>query len=69
VIFNLSTPRDQEMDSSISSSLFLFGLKIEDSTGTFSSDLQSLPQIGRIEDLRNKFLWNLQSSIQMQAGD
>ena len=40
-----------------------FPLQIEDSTGFFSSDRQSLPQTGRIEDLRTEFLWNLQSSI------
>ena len=43
-----------------------FPLQNEDSTGFFSSDRQS-PR--RIEDLRKEFLWNLQSSIQMQAGD
>ena len=43
-----------------------FSLQNEDSTGFFSSDRQS-PR--RIEDLRKEFLWNLQSSIQMQAGD
>ena len=45
-----------------------FPLQIEDSTG-FLLRIVNPPQIGRVEDLRKEFLWNLQSSIQMQAGD
>ena len=39
-----------------------FPLQIEDSTG-FLLRIVNPPQIGRVEDLRKEFLWNLQSSI------
>ena len=43
-----------------------FPLQNEDSTGLF---LRIVSPPRRIEDLRKEFLWNLQSLIQMQAGD
>ena len=40
-----------------------FPLQIEDTTGFFLRIVNPPPQIGRIEDLRKEFLWNLQSSL------
>ena len=44
-----------------------FPLQIEDSTGFLLRIVN--PPADWVEDLRKEFLWNLQSSIQMQAGD